>query len=223
MGYRHFGVKTGGIPIDWVMAFREAIHMPIFIESGTAGGHSVLAVSHLFDECHTIEIVEGRSKLGEIPGNIILHTGNSPEIIPGLIKKHSDKWIFFWLDAHWSEPHESPEGVNECPVLDEIRAIKHAKSVIFIDDARLFLGPPPWPNDPNKWPKFKDVFLNLTYSFPDHIITVVDDYIVCIPQELKGVFFNLWRGSFTSRYPSDEERLKEGIKNGFEAFKKYIE
>ncbi len=221
MGYRGYGVDTGGLPLEYIRKFTAALDIAAFIETGTAGGESVVAASLFFKECHTIEIVPGRSDR-EYPANVKTYAGNSPDIIPGIVSQYPNGWLFFWLDAHWSEPVESKEEEKECPLLDEIRAIDHKNSIIMIDDARLFLGPTPWPCDPNKWPKFKDVFIHLYWKWPDHIITVVDDYIVCIPQELKHIFFNEWRGRFLERYPTEEEKDKMSVKRAYENLMRYI-
>lgn len=233
MGYRHNGVNTGGLPIEYIKNFINKLHVPIFIETGTAGGESIIKASELFKVCHTIEIVEDRvpkfdpqnpEKGGRIfAPNIDFHTGDSGKLLKSIVSKYPNDWIFFWLDAHWSEPHEAPEGTDECPILKEIDSIDHAKSIIMIDDARLFLGPVVWPCDPTRWPKFKDVFIHLNDKFPNHIISVIDDYIVCIPQELKDEFFNEWRGRFEERYPNDETRLRNAVKLAFNAFKNYIQ
>lgn len=221
MGYRGYGVTTGGLPVDYIRRFTEALDIAAFIETGTAGGESVIAASMYFGFCHTIEIVEGRANR-TYPPNVSTWTGNSPDILPGIVNQYKNRWLFFWLDAHWSEPYESKEEEKECPLIDEIKAIDHKKAIIMIDDARLFLGPVVWPCNPNKWPHFKDVFLNLQYKWPDHIITVVDDYIVCIPQELKHIFFDEWRGRFSERYPTEEVKDKIAAKRAYENLMKYI-
>lgn len=222
MGYKHFGVNTGGIPIEYMKRFTESFSIPIFIETGTAGGESVRAAAPLFRECHTIEIVENRPS-GEFPQNVKLHSGDSSKLLASIASQYRHENIFFWLDAHWSEPGESPEDVDECPLLKEIDAIKGTRAIIMIDDARLFTGPPPWPCNPQKWPKLKDVFIHLMDCFPDHIITIVDDYIVCVPDSMRDVFRDEWRGRFNERYPSDEERLKMSTRDCFNALKKYME
>ena len=222
MGYRHNGVNTGGLPIEYIKNFINKFPVSVFIETGTAGGESVREASKLFKTCHTIEIVDGRAG-SEYPSNVTTHTGDSGKLLKSIVSKYPNDWIFFWLDAHWSEPEEAPEGTDECPILKEIDSIDHDKSIIMIDDARLFLGPVVWPCDPTRWPKFKDVFVHLFDKFPNHIISVIDDYIVCIPQELRDEFFNEWRGRFEERYPSDETRLKNAARLAFDAFKKYIE
>lgn len=223
MGYKGNGINTGGIPVEYIRLFTEKYDIPVFIETGTAGGDSVRSVAPIFKKCHTIEIVEGRPS-GEFPENVELHSGDSAAKLKEVADRHPNENIFFWLDAHWSEPYQAPEEVDECPILKEIKAIKHVgkRAVILIDDARLFFGRPPFPNDPVKWPRFQFVFETLRSCFPDHITTIVDDYIFCFPLYMDEIHRNEWYSNFNKRYPSDEEKLKNSVKMAYDAFLNYI-
>lgn len=222
MGYKLNGVNTGGIPIDLMRRYRMAGDIRVFIETGTAGGESVQAASELFEICHTIEVVPGRPFM-QFAENVTLHEGDSAALIESIANKYKDEPILFWLDAHWSEPHESSDGVNECPVIDEIKAIRKCqKSVIMIDDARLFFGPPPWPCDPNKWPRFMHVFDALRAHFPDHIVTVIDDYIIAFPNEYRDVHYSEWRERYNLRYPGPEAILKKSVSMTWDFIMNYI-
>jgi hypothetical protein len=224
MGYKHFGVNTGGLPIDYIKWFIKEHDIPIFIETGTAGGDSVREASKIFSKCHTIEIVEGRPQ-GEFPANVQLHEGDSSKQLREIASWYPKEKIFFWLDAHWSEPHEAPEGTIECPILQEIQAIETVKerALIMIDDARLFYGAPPWPCNPVAWPRFMHVFDKLRQCFPNHIITIVDDYILAFPDSMRYEHFGEWRARFLERYPIDETRLKQSVKDAYNALLKYME
>lgn len=222
MGYKHFGVNTGGLPVEYIKVFLQAHHIPIFIETGTAGGESVREAAKLFERCHTIEIINGRPN-GEFPYNVQLHTGDSALLLKDISLQYREQNIFFWLDAHWSDPTEAPEGTNECPILNEIQAISHVgeRALIMIDDARLFFGAPPWPCNPVAWPRFMFVFDKLRQCFPTHIITLVDDYILAFPEAMKHEHFMEWRGRYLQRYPTDEMRLKQSLKDSYEGIKKW--
>ena len=222
MGYKHHGVKSGGIPVEYIERFVSAYGIKYFIETGTAGGESVCAVATMFEKCHTIEVVSGRPSM-TFPDNVSVHEGDSAKLIGEIANQYKEP-IFFWLDAHWSEPHGSPDKTNECPLLQEIEAIKkHQGSVILIDDARLFYGRPPWPCDPSKgWPRFMHVFDKLRQCFPDHIVTIVDDYILCCPLEMRDVHNVEWYERYNERFPSDDDKLKQSVKETYKAFRKYI-
>lgn len=223
MGYKHYGVNTGGIPVDYIKRFVDAHGIEIFIETGTAGGESVRAVAPFFKECHTIEIVEQRADTLVYPDNVALHTGDSANLLKDIADMFKGQKIFFWLDAHWSEPHESQEWVKECPILEEIEAIRGHNAIIMIDDARLFYGAPPWPCNPEKWPRFMHVMDKLRGCFPSHITTVVDDYIICFPSYMRDTHRDEWRQRYLERYPSDDTRLKDCVRNSYYALKHYIE
>ena len=223
MGYKHFGVNTGGIPVDYIERYVKDHGIEVFIETGTAGGESVRAVAPLFRVCHSIEIVEQRANTLVYPDNVALHTGDSAKLLKDIADRYKGEKIFFWLDAHWSEPHESQQWVNECPILDEIQAIAGHNALIMIDDARLFYGPPTWPCNPNKWPRFMIVFEKLRQCFPNHIVTIVDDYIIAFPEYMKYTHFDEWRERFTQRFPTEETRLKDCVRNSYYALKNYIE
>lgn len=222
MGFKHYGVDTEGLPVNYIKNYLNKFNIPVFIETGTAGGHSVRAAAGLFRECHTIEIVEGRSE-GDYPENVKRYYGNSPDLLPGIIKPFLHEYVFFWLDAHYSEPHESKPEVVECPIIEEIRAIRpHKKAVIMIDDARLFLAPPKWPCDYTRWPAFSAVFNTLLGCFPFHFVTVIDDYIVCIPNEMKEVLRVEWWENQDKRFPCEEDKVKMSVKKSYENLMRYI-
>lgn len=221
MGYLHNGVKTGGLPIDFIKRFVDEYGIKIFIETGTAGGQSAQDAAQIFETVHTIEIVEGRSNVW-CPDNVSFYVGDSAKLLKPISAPFKGQRIVFWLDAHWSEPYESPEGVNECPVLEEIAAIKGHDALVLIDDARLFFGAHPYPGDPRKWPNFKKVFLALMDSFPKHEITIVDDYIIAIPDYMRDTFHVEWRERFSIRYPEAIDRVKMEMKNTFDYLKKFI-
>lgn len=217
MGYRSNGIKTSGLPIEYVKRFVDAYQIKVFIETGTAGGDSVRAAAEIFETCVTIDI-DSEAPQGEFPENVILLTGNSGTELKAISKKFLGQRVLFWLDAHWSENYESPDKTKECPLLDEIQAIKGHDALILIDDARLFLGPHPWPCDYRFWPSFHDVFIKLHDCFPNHKITVVDDYIIAVPDYMDDVFRVEWWERFSVRYP-DKQKLRESANLIFEHFK----
>lgn len=223
MGFKHYGVNTGGLPIEYIKRFLDLYSIPVFIETGTAGGDSVRKAAPLFKYCHTIEIVDGRPT-GEFPENVTLHNGNSANLLHNIAKKYPYENIFFWLDAHWSEPHESEPHVDECPILAEIEAIAHCgkRALIMIDDARLFYGRPPWPCNPSKWPRFQFVFEALRKNFPDNVVSIVDDYIICFPLVMDEAHRTEWYENYTKRFPTDESKLKDSTRLAFDAFLNYI-
>ncbi len=66
--------------------------------------------------------------------------------------------ILFGLYAHWSGGETYGED-DECPLLDELEIIfgYDKNYAILIDDARLFLAPPPHPHNIQAWPSLTDI------------------------------------------------------------------
>ncbi|MBD8554666.1 glycosyltransferase [Rhizobium sp. CFBP 8762] len=78
--------------------------------------------------------------------------------------------------------------MSQCPLLDELDAIGtlNAKSVILIDDARLFLGPPLAPHEISAWPSFDQVSVRLRSLSSTHKLMVINDVIMFFPPEAEG-------------------------------------
>lgn len=226
MGYDRSG--RAGLPLDLVKEFANVYGIKSFIETGTAGGDSVLAASQYFKDCHTIEIIEDRPfkdrKSSDYPKNIKFYTGNAIHILPKILKG-IDNSVLFWLDAHYSDPMPNTSDFKECYLLEELDIIGTycQDCVILIDDARLFLGKPSYPCDPRDWPRIDDVFAKIKSVLPYHVTTIIDDYIVSVNIHCLEVLDNEWANNYSKRYPNESDILKEGVKQVYEAFLKYIE
>jgi hypothetical protein len=224
MGYLHNGVNTGGLPIDYIKPFVDEYGIKVFIETGTAGGDSVAKASEILEICHSIELAKNPLDYVDLfKDNVTIHFGDSGEVLKGIAKPYKGQRILFWLDAHWSEDYESSDHSKECPLIREIQAIKGHDALVLIDDARLFLGPHPWPADYRFWPQFQDVFNALRDSFPRHRITVIDDYIIAVPDYMDDTFRLEWWRRFKVRYPEEVDRAKSDLRRTIDYFKKFIE
>lgn len=232
MGYKTNGVDTGGIPEHLVSVLLDKYDIPFLVETGTANGDSVRAMSSEFEKIWTIELIPDRPEVEDKFDNIISLVGDSvellPQVISGLIDLKEGKerqWVLFYLDAHYSGDTENDTGYPECPLLDEIKAVGEygEDAIIIIDDARLFLGQPPHPHDPTEWPSIKEIFILLNEKFPYHHITITDDYILAIPLHVRDVIDQEWRDRFHIRYPNEQDKLKSQVKDVYTALKKYIE
>jgi len=222
MGYVLSGVKNGSVPVDFIKEMQEVAPIKYFIESGTAGADSIRDAAPLFKECHTIEIMEG-TVTGGVPSNATFYIGDSSLKLSEVLHKLDGTFAFFWLDAHYSGNEPNTSGVKECPVLDEIKAISGYKnSIILIDDARLFLGMPPWPLDPREWPTIENVFSALRQAFPDHYITLMDDYVLCCHPNFRDAVNREWRARYKLRYPDAPEKLKTQAQDVWKAIQEYL-
>jgi|SRR6185295_1095483 len=226
MGFTLNNIYIGmSIPREFVRRIQEIAHIPYFIETGTAGGQSVAWAKEHFTKCWTIELLENR-EIVKVEGVEYIQ-GNTVDHLPAVLEKeefqNKETPIFFWLDAHYCEPVPNTSGNKECYLLEELEIIKgRLNSVVFIDDARLFCGPPPWPNDPRDWPRIDTIFRKLNDCFPNCLVTIVDDFIICVPPSLIPVVDQEWVDNYKLRYRSEEQLLYESVNITYDAFLKYI-
>jgi hypothetical protein len=234
MGYLTNGVTTGGVPMELIKTITDGFDVPFFVETGTAGGASIREASIKFEFCYTIELDENVTPSKDtFPENIMFFIGTSSEKIHEVVsilktKMSKDNYALFWLDAHYSPPSDdtphTPDDFVECPLLKEIDAIGEIEnSIIIIDDARLFLGAPPYPLDPRKWASLTEIFKRFMQYYPEHHFSVVDDYIICVPKEMKDNLNQDWRVNFRKRYPLESEKVKFYVKEAYKTFLKFIE
>jgi hypothetical protein len=232
MGFLLNGVNTGGIPMYLIEKILLKHEVPYFVETGTAAGASVRTASPYFKTCYTIEAIDGRQEIANAPDNILFFTGNSPdmlyEIVSELLRLKGSatrQFVLFWLDAHYSGDTPNETEFPECPLLDEIQEVSRygEDAIILIDDARLFFGHPPYPNNPKEWPCIQDIFIKLRECFPYHYATITDDYILCVPIHVKEVIDEEWRSRYHIRYPNAADKLKAQAKEVFAAVKNYLD
>ena len=100
--------------------------------------------------------------------------GDTRDHLKQILTENDD--ILFWLDAHWSGGETYGEE-DECPLLEELGLIfkcTEKKFIVLIDDARLFLAPPPLPHDFSKWPTIQDIIHLVPNNFE---LTILNDVI----------------------------------------------
>ncbi|WP_184496568.1 class I SAM-dependent methyltransferase [Algoriphagus iocasae] len=192
-----------------------------FIETGTYKGVTSFWAAKYFKKVYTIEIDERISnETSSIPGcpnNIEFLIGNSKNILPELVQSKLSGSCFFWLDGHWCMGAGGKD--EECPLLDELEAIKSIQNpIIFIDDARCFLGPLPPPHDSSHWPRIDQIFNKISQLFPNHRFTIQDDVIMVIPVEYMPVLDDDWKNSFHVRFSSKKKssflgKIKKKLKS----------
>ena len=179
------GSVIQGIPRAEVEFLKERMHLDLFVEGGTYTGGSAIRMSKIFPRVITIEkspeMYEIASRNIDIKGvrNIELRKGDTRTYLHEILSSHDN--ILFWLDAHWSGAKTYGEG-DECPLIQELETIfSFSKNyVILIDDARLFLAPPPSPHDFREWPGIRDIVEVLPSG---HELLVHDDVIYVVPDQ----------------------------------------
>jgi len=207
------GIVNFSIPKELVKELIAKVKFDNLIETGTFRGDTSFLAADYFDRVYTIEISpeisrETASK-PDAPKNIEFLVGNSKELLGPLCSRISGR-SFFWLDGHWCGGAEGKE--DECPVIGELNAIAKVKDpVIFVDDARYFLGPPPPPHHQAHWPLIDEIFLKLKALFPSSFVTIIDDVIICVPNDLRATIYNYWMATFDARYAPPKPETKSPI------------
>ena len=146
-----------------------------FVETGTYLGETAAAMAKLYRKVFTVEIHEelyqkAAARLRD-SGNVTAYHGNSSDLLPAILDR-LDGPAVFWLDAHYSGPKTGRIGKAETPIeeeLSQIFATGSSEHLIFIDDARLFVGKASYPKLGRLW---KFVRTHSAYS-----MTVRDDII----------------------------------------------
>lgn len=196
------GIINFSIPKDIVVKISNQINVNNFIETGTFMGGTCFWASEYFRNIYTIEIDEEISKKtasrDDCPKNIEFIVGDSKFALKELMNKIEGR-SFFWLDGHWCMGAGGKD--EECPLLDELNALQNQiDPIIFIDDARCFLGPIPPPHNSEDWPKIDEVFAHLKKLFPTHFTTIQDDVIMCVPQDVAKIINEDWQEKFNDRF-----------------------
>jgi hypothetical protein len=202
------GALRMGPPFDIVLALKDAIGLRCFFETGTYLGDTTARAARHFARVVTVERAEAfhRRARERFAGSrtIECRLGESREWIARLLPELPPS--LFWLDAHWSGGETAGEG-EECPVLREIALLAPAadRHVILIDDARLFLAPPPAPHCPEQWPTIGEITAALAANHRPYV-TVFEDVIVAVPARLRERMVALLRDRPPGGHPGDRER-----------------
>ncbi|MGB7597602.1 MAG: hypothetical protein WBM09_08555 [Gallionella sp.] len=126
------------------------------------------------------------------------------KIVPAL-----DSVGIFWLDAHWCGGASYGEQ-DECPIIEEIRIINGSAypHCILIDDARLFMEPPPYPHDITSWPDIATL-LDVLNEKNERYIVIRDDVIIAVPETAKAIVQEYCRAGQPA--PAPREMIRVGI------------
>ena len=150
------GLVHSGVPVQLALKLKSLFGIQYFVETGTYIGNTVVWASKHFERVFTIEASEKLWKqtsqqYGSVRNIEFLH-GNSADRMKDVVDLIEVPTLF-WLDAHWSGGVTYGEG-DECPLMDELKALNGSKfeKFILIDDAHLFLAPPPLPHRLEYWP-----------------------------------------------------------------------
>jgi hypothetical protein len=171
--------------------FRQQLQVTTFVETGTYQGDSMNVAADIFDECHSIELSQDlyEATQSKFAGraNIKLYQGESATILNAASEQFAERPVVFWLDAHWCVGENTAGQDSQSPLRDELRAIGrlHPQSVVLIDDARLYLCPPPEPHRFTDWPDFHDIVILLQSLSQHHRLMILNDVILFYPESIQ--------------------------------------
>ena len=157
-----------------------------FVETGTYMGDGARFAATVFPRVVTIEISSEfqQQAIARSRGrNIEFLLGDSASILPGVVST-LEGTTFFWLDGHAGAGFYG--GEDNCPLAAELDAISASPHphVIFIDDARAFVAPPPPPFNFERWPPLREVLDRACARFPYYCV-VISDSIMCVPDAMR--------------------------------------
>jgi len=168
------------------LKLRDKFDIHYFIETGTYKASTTAWAANNFEDVTTFEAYEpyykATSEKHKGLKNIKWIYGSSGE---KLLDELPEEPALVWLDAHWCGNYEMSEGTSgECPLVDELDAlnVSPVNHFVMIDDARLFIDPPPRPHDPAQWPRFEEVVKLLKVRHPKRVF-VYEDAIIAVPPE----------------------------------------
>ena len=194
MGSVHFGA-----PRAIIEKIQAVFAITTFVETGTYMGDTTAWAAERFAKVVTIEGSpefhrEARDRY-HAKQNIDFRLGASQAVLREVVAQFGDHCALFWLDAHWMPGSFGKD--HECPVLAEIAAIRQGSGehFILIDDARLFLAPPPRPHRATDWPDLAA----LLGALPATNYTVVyNDVMVSVPPHARRAMQALYQDLATA-------------------------
>jgi hypothetical protein len=184
------GAVTFSIDIGLVDHLRQLLPMSVFVETGTFHGDTLESIKDKFDAIYSVELssehyAKAVTRFSDAP-HIDIALGDSAEALAAWAPKLSRSSVFYFLDAHWCAAENTAGQISQCPLLQEIGAIGHLneQSVLVIDDARLFLAPPPEPHAVTQWPTLPELLDVMRQLAPAHLLMVLNDTFVLYPKAL---------------------------------------
>ncbi|GAA4197085.1 hypothetical protein GCM10022289_03770 [Pedobacter jeongneungensis] len=185
------GSMTMGPDKRLVEFIKEKYQITNFIETGTYQGGTTEWSADVFKNVYSIEFSEHwynhtKERL-KSRKNVNLLFGDTKSILPDILPEVNN--AILWLDAHWCGDYSFGEK-DQCPLLVELEIINRFKHLfdklfIMIDDARLFLSPPPHPHSLTDYPDFSEIMQALT---PERQIYVFNDIILAVPKSYRQEF-----------------------------------
>lgn len=206
------GNVNWGIPESCIDVILAACRIDTAVETGTYMGSSTELLAQRCREVITIEgdqalAAAATRRLGRLKNVRVLQADSRavlPEIVRGLQRP-----ALFWLDSHYCG-RGTFGATAQCPVLDELGAVVGSAlpHVILIDDARLFLSPPPRVLDAGQWPSIDAICRTIDDGVVRRRVVIHDDVIIAVPESLFPQFERWLLDVADARFMSGERTLR---------------
>ena len=211
------GIVKFGLPFEQSEFLRKQMCLNTFVEGGAYKGNTASAMAKYFERVFTIEKSDSMYEIAKNnihESNITLLKGDTREHLGKIIGKNDN--ILFWLDAHWSGGLTYGEK-DECPLLEELAIIFSFEKnmVILIDDARLFLAPPPLPHNSEVWPTITDI---VKITPDDWCIIEFEDVLYIYPIYIKKEFTSFFQEITTRKWKEAGNMVKGSVLESIKMF-----
>jgi len=171
------GIVRMGPPEELLLLLKRDLNVSTFVETGTFNGGTAAWASNHFKKVITYKHLQ----------NIDFLFGDSRSVLKNTVAQ-IPKPAIFWLDAHWCSM-DSYGYNDQCPIIEEVQLVGSTgiKHCIFIDDARLFLSPPPLPNKTEQWPTIDQLCSTIQSISKSYYIVVFEDVIIATPDNSRAL------------------------------------
>lgn len=183
-----------GPPTGMIAALKAELKLDEFVETGTFRGDTTAWAAQNFRRVTTIELSpkyhrEAVERFRDQPHVRVLN-GSSAAVLKAVVPALAGPALF-WLDAHWSGL-DTAGAKTECPLLEELGALNATAHphVILVDDARLFVAPPPKPHRAEQWPDLATSVNALVDGGRRHV-AIYEDMLVAVPSTARA-FLVAW-------------------------------
>jgi hypothetical protein len=189
---------------EFVLKLRDDFQIHDFVETGTYLGVTARWASRNFPQVYTVEaskdLWERAVKSHAGMANIEFLHGDSRTALAGLLPRLISPTIF-WLDAHWSAGVTFGKE-DQCPLLGELDALRSIlkNAFVLIDDANLFLSPPPRPNSLSAWPDIYTVLHTLKQDAADNYVLVFENVVISVPAHAQSSVASFCQDFSTRRF-----------------------
>jgi len=207
------GIVRMGVPTELVLHLTNLRKCEIFVEAGTYQGETSSWAAERFARVITVEnsrsLYEETSTKFKEKHNIEFRFGDSRTQMNAIIQTLKSPAVF-WLDSHWCGGSSYGED-DQCPILDELRILNQSdiEHFILIDDARLFLIPPPLPNQAEQWPTIADICALLNSGKHERYTVVFEDVILAVPMHAKPALQAWCQDATTKAWHEYGEKIRQ--------------